>query len=62
MFCHVPTTNVMAVHDCPSVYHVPLVLEKQGLLNVLSKRLGLKRRDPNSGNTLWDKWNHLTER
>jgi hypothetical protein len=29
MFCHVPEKNVLAVHDCPSVYHVPLLLRKQ---------------------------------
>lgn len=52
----------MAVHDCKSVYHVPLLLHEQGLLDVLTKKLQLsKRADPQSDN-LFTKWHQLTDR
>ncbi|KAI9222575.1 CTP synthase [Blastocladiella britannica] len=41
MFCHVAPEQVLAVHDCASVYHVPLLLEEQGLVKVLETRLKL---------------------
>jgi len=34
MFCHVDPENVVGVHDCKSIYQVPLLLEKQGILFV----------------------------
>ncbi|KDE09702.1 CTP synthase [Microbotryum lychnidis-dioicae p1A1 Lamole] len=40
-FCHVPTDQVLAVHDVNSLYHVPLLLQDQGLLKYLQKRLKL---------------------
>ncbi|KND05063.1 CTP synthase [Spizellomyces punctatus DAOM BR117] len=62
MFCHVAKENVMAVHDCKSVYHVPLLLDQQGMVNVLQKRLGLvPRQDPKSVH-LYSKWKELTMR
>ena len=30
-FCHVSPDAVMSTHDVPNIYHVPLMLEKQGL-------------------------------
>ncbi|KAJ3113594.1 CTP synthase ura7 [Phlyctochytrium bullatum] len=62
MFCHVPVANVLAVHDCKSVYHVPLLLHEQGLLNIVGKRLNLTpRKDPKS-ESLWFKWKQLADR
>jgi len=43
MFCQVPPELVLSVHDCSSVYEVPLLLHKQGLSDFLVSRLGLKR-------------------
>ncbi|KAJ3023284.1 CTP synthase ura7 [Thoreauomyces humboldtii] len=61
MFCHVPKEHVMAVHDCKSVYHVPLLLDQQGLLNVLQNRLNLQPpQTPRA--SLWTKWKELTVR
>ncbi len=35
-FCHVSTDAVMSTHDVPNIYHVPLMLEKQGLCKILN--------------------------
>ncbi len=29
------------IHDCPTIYHVPLALRQQGMVKVLSNRLNL---------------------
>ncbi|KAH9477492.1 CTP synthase [Psilocybe cubensis] len=42
MFCHVSEKQVVGVHDVSSVYHVPLVLEEQGVVRYLMGRLGLE--------------------
>lgn len=41
MFCHVGPEQVMGVHDVSSTYHVPLLLEKQGMVRFFEKRLHL---------------------
>ncbi|KJA26767.1 hypothetical protein HYPSUDRAFT_35913 [Hypholoma sublateritium FD-334 SS-4] len=41
MFCHVPPAQVVGVHDVSSVYHVPLLLRAQGIVEFMEKRLGL---------------------
>lgn len=41
MFCHVATEQVIGVHDVSSVYHVPLLLQSQGIVQFLQKRLNL---------------------
>ena len=43
-FCHVPVGNVYSTHDVPNIYHVPLMLEKQGMC----KTLGIKCSDSKS--------------
>ncbi|KAI9007394.1 CTP synthase N-terminus-domain-containing protein [Gaertneriomyces semiglobifer] len=62
MFCHVPKEHVMAVHDCQSVYHVPLLLDNQGMLNVIQKRLNLTPRLGRKSSHLYLKWKDLTTR
>ncbi|KAI8807969.1 CTP synthase [Cladochytrium replicatum] len=62
MFCHVPSEHVMTVHDCKSVYHVPLLLQNQGLLNVLTKRLQLDFPLELPKSSLWSKWKQLADR
>ncbi len=56
MFCHVSTDRVIAVHDCSSVYHVPILLEAQKLGDFISRRLGLVSRD--AGN-YWAAWKNI---
>ena len=34
-FCHVPPQAVMSTHDVPNIYHVPLMLQEQGLCDIL---------------------------
>ncbi|KIY74344.1 CTP synthase [Cylindrobasidium torrendii FP15055 ss-10] len=41
MFCHVAPEQVFGVHDLESVYHVPLLLQSQGIIEYLRKRLDL---------------------
>ncbi|KAF8970407.1 CTP synthase [Flammula alnicola] len=41
MFCHVSSEQVVGVHDVSSVYHVPLLLQAQGIVEFLTRRLGL---------------------
>ena len=42
MFCHVVSEQVFGVHDVTSVYHVPLLLQSQGIAEFLRKRLKLE--------------------
>ena len=65
MFCQVETEQVVAVHDVPSTYHVPMVLEKQGLVTSLTKILNLDKLDIPSklklrGATTWEMWKSST--
>jgi CTP synthase len=41
MFCHVASEQVVGVHDVTSVYHVPLLLQSQGIVVFLKRRLNL---------------------
>lgn len=41
MFCHVAPEQVLGVHDVQSIYHVPLLLQSQGIVNFLRARLKL---------------------
>lgn len=41
MFCHVAEEQVLGIHDVSSVYHVPLLLQQQGIISLLQKRLEL---------------------
>jgi CTP synthase len=42
LFCQVPARNVLAVHDVSNIYHVPLILHRQGVHSILVDRLGLR--------------------
>jgi CTP synthase len=65
MFCQVEPEQVIAVHNVSSTYHVPLLLEKQGLiptirdvlkLDAVSKAPALVKR----GQVTWHEWKTLT--
>jgi len=43
MFCQVPSAAVLSVHNVPNIYHVPLLLEEQGLTGIIVGRLGLAK-------------------
>jgi CTP synthase len=65
MFCQVEPEQVIAVHNVSSTYHVPLLLERQGLiptirdilkLDAVSKAPALVSR----GQATWSAWTSLT--
>jgi CTP synthase len=42
VFCHVPPSNILSVYDVSNIYHVPLILEQQGLSSLLRSSLRLE--------------------
>ena len=67
MFCHVASEQVIGVHDVSSVYHVPLLLQSQGIVQFLQKRLNLPSIeltdvDRARGLDLERRWRELTGR
>eukprot|EP00835_Amoeboradix_gromovi_P005786 NODE_584_length_6418_cov_0.079601.p1 type:complete len:492 gc:universal NODE_584_length_6418_cov_0.079601:6158-4683(-) len=74
MFCHVSPDQVLGVHDCASVYHVPLLLQKQGLLKILERKMNLlpavelrKKYEgaafvDSTSSSLWIKWHKMAHR
>jgi CTP synthase len=42
LFCQVPSEAVLTVHDVPNIYHVPLLLEAQGVVGIISRCLRLQ--------------------
>lgn len=66
MFCHVAPQQVLGVHDVSSVYHVPLLLQSQGIVEYLRKRLNLdgmsiKPEMVQRGLDLGSSWKSLTK-
>jgi CTP synthase len=65
MFCHVASEQVVGVHDVTSVYHVPLLLQSQGIVVFLKRRLNLPELSLSSemldyGTTLERRWKTIT--
>ena len=65
MFCHVASEQVVGVHDVTSVYHVPLLLQSQGIVTFLTRRLNLPSLNISSnmlehGTTLERRWKAIT--
>lgn len=63
--CNVKPADIIAVHNVPSTYHVPALLEEQGLLPSISKllRLDLLETLPQratNGANMWMDWMSLT--
>ncbi len=52
LFGNVPQHAIFSDPDVPSVYEVPLILEKQSLLKVISEKLGLRLGAPDL--TTWE--------
>lgn len=53
--------QVLTVHDCPSIYQVPLLLHKQSILEFLSTRLQLPSPTPRKPSFLMQ-WKNLADR
>jgi CTP synthase len=65
MFCQVEPEQVVAVHNVSSTYHVPLLLEQQGMLNSLRDILKLDAVNKaqaliKRGEKTWHAWKTLT--
>lgn len=65
MFCHVASEQVVGVHDVTSVYHVPLLLQSQGIVGFLKHRLNLSALSLTSallerGTSLESRWKTIT--
>ena len=65
MFCHVASEQVFGVHDVTSVYHVPLLLQSQGIVEFLRKRLKLEevnitKEMEDKGTSLGKRWKDIT--
>lgn len=65
LYCQVEPNEVIAVHDVPSTYHVPPLLERQGLIPILREvlRLDALPIPPSlvkSGAESWQTWKDLT--
>ena len=65
MFCHVGPDQVMGVHDVNSTYHVPLLLETQGMVRFFERRLQLDLPSRSTavlhrGENLRIRWRELT--
>ncbi|EKM56591.1 uncharacterized protein PHACADRAFT_118408 [Phanerochaete carnosa HHB-10118-sp] len=67
MFCHVSAEQVIGVHDVASVYHVPLLLQSQGIVQFMQKRLNLTslkltKEMTDRGHNLERRWREMTSR
>lgn len=65
MFCQVEPEQVIAVHNVASTYHVPLLLEQQGLITTINEILHLDSIDKapavvEKGQLTWKEWKSLT--
>ncbi|XP_065906435.1 CTP synthase 1-like isoform X2 [Dysidea avara] len=61
-FCHVSPKQVVAIHDCTSIYRVPLLLKQQGVLDFLFKRLHLPVKPGSCSPQTICKWKNLADR
>ena len=60
-FCHVDPANVMAVHDVSNIYHVPLILQKQGIHTIIKEKLGLEMMADVPDLEEWSKIAHIVD-
>ncbi|CAL8100132.1 unnamed protein product [Orchesella dallaii] len=60
-FCHVAPQQVISIHDCASIYRVPLLLKQQNVIDIFRDRLQLPIPNPVSRD-LMIKWKGLAER
>ncbi|KAG8823880.1 CTP synthase ura7 [Serendipita sp. 399] len=66
MFCHVAEEQVIGIHDVSSVYHVPLLLQEQGIIPFLQRKLELKNVPISKdllekGSRLMTRWKGMTD-
>ncbi|KAG8848373.1 CTP synthase ura7, partial [Serendipita sp. 411] len=66
MFCHVAEEQVIGIHDVSSVYHVPLLLQEQGIISFLQRKLDLQsiylsKELTDKGSRLMARWKEMTD-
>ncbi|KXZ49682.1 hypothetical protein GPECTOR_20g539 [Gonium pectorale] len=65
LFCNVPPSNVLSLHDVSNIWRVPLLMQEQVVHELLCKRLGLTefgKLDLSAWKTnLADRWDSLVE-
>ena len=61
LFCQVAPEQVLSVHDCSSVYQVPLILQEQGLSKFLHDRFNLSSLAFTPNDEFMSKWTHLAQ-
>ena len=59
LFCHVSPEAVLSAHDVSNIYRVPLLLEEQGVSEMLSQKLGFGIPD---SRPLLDDWKAMADR
>ena len=63
MFCHVGVKQVLTVHDCQSVHHVPFLLQEQGMVAYLEQKLQLSPPASSPwGQSFFAQWKQLADR
>uniref|UniRef100_A0A182SXV7 CTP synthase N-terminal domain-containing protein n=1 Tax=Anopheles maculatus TaxID=74869 RepID=A0A182SXV7_9DIPT len=60
-FCHVAPNQVICIHDLSSIYHVPLLMEQAGVIDILKERLHLNLPAQRPANFM-QSWRDLAER
>ncbi|PIP73878.1 MAG: CTP synthetase [Nitrospinae bacterium CG22_combo_CG10-13_8_21_14_all_47_10] len=60
LFCSVDSNSVITAMDVASIYEVPLSFEKEGLCEIILKKLGLKAKQPNLER--WEKINQILKK
>lgn len=61
MFCHVPPEQVICIHDVSSIYRVPLLMDKQGIIDFFNDRLHLNIPTPRPRKYM-QKWKVIADR
>ncbi|XP_014245378.1 CTP synthase 2 isoform X2 [Cimex lectularius] len=61
MFCHVPPEQVLCIHDVSSIYRVPLLMDKQGIVEFFNTRLKLNIPLPKPRKFM-SKWKTIADR
>jgi len=60
-FCHVEPNQVINIQDCASIYHVPIEMYKQSVVDILKERLQLKFKEVRPRKFML-RWRELAER
>lgn len=64
LFCHVPESHIVDLHDVSNIWHVPLIMQEQGALKAIYKCLEMVPREPDLA--AWSarahKWDSLTSK